>query len=33
MVYAALMPLKFYSANFIKFFPSINLLINLLFLF
>ncbi|MCL4406053.1 MAG: A24 family peptidase [Patescibacteria group bacterium] len=29
MVYAALMPLKFYSASFIKFFPSINLLINL----
>lgn len=29
MVYAALLPLKFYSSSFIKFFPSINLLINL----
>jgi Flp pilus assembly protein protease CpaA len=29
MVYSALMPLRFYSTSFIKFFPSINLLINL----
>ncbi|HQA96025.1 MAG TPA: prepilin peptidase [Candidatus Colwellbacteria bacterium] len=29
MVYAALLPLKFYSASFVRFFPSINLLINL----
>lgn len=29
MVYALLLPLKFYSASYIKFFPALNLLINL----